>query len=381
VSGTASARAEPSGPAAGPARDGWDVLLFAAWAVFTALCVAVMLVLPDVGAVAFHFVWISMAIVYGVQGWSAWLTAGVLAVVVPVTGLAMASFVAAEGADWMELTEVPLMALVFLAMVWHVRRRQSALAASQAAVVREHRANEVKELFVRHCSHQMRTPITVARGYAELARKQVGPAGQQDLDVVVDELDKLAGLAGRLLMLADVYESRFEWDAVDVGALVRRTAARWRPTTDRRWLVEAGPVVVEADEGRLEAALDSLVENAIKFSADGDTIVLRCRPSGRGVLLEVEDSGIGFDRSGAPDAPRTSGRPGTGLGLAIVRGVVEGHGGTLVVEPRSPGSLVRITLPEAVPQAEQAASAPAPPPSPRPDPSPGADPERSGVSR
>ena len=346
MSGTPSPPAEPSGPAAGPTPDQWDTGLFVAWAVFTALCVLIMLVVPDVGAVAFHFVWISMSIVYGLQGWSPRLTGAVLAVVMPVTALAMASFIAAEGADWMELTEVPLMALVFLAMVWHVRRRQAALAASQAAVIREHRANEVKELFVRNCSHQMRTPITVARGYAEMARKQVnGPGGQEDLDVVVDELDKLAGLAGRLLMLADVYDRQFEWDAVDVGALVQRTAARWRPTTERTWLVETTSIVVEADERRLEAALDSLVENAIKFTVDGDTIALRCRVEGREVVLEVEDTGVGFERSKDPDL-RTSGKPGTGLGLAIVRGVVEGHGGRLVVEHRPVGSLLRIVLPQ-----------------------------------
>lgn len=347
------------GPAAGPAPDRWDTGLFLAWVAFATLCVVVMFVVPDVGAIAFHFVWISMSIVYGVQGWSPRLTGLVLAVVVVVTAVSSAWFIVDQQAEWTELTEVPLMALVFLAMVWHVRRRQAALAASQAAVIREHRANEVKELFVRNCSHQMRTPITVARGYAEMARKQTAPAGQEDLDVVVDELDKLAGLAGRLLMLADVYDRHFEWDAVDVGALVQRTAARWRPAAERDWVVEAAPVTVEADELRLEAALDSLVENAIKFTVDGDRITLRCRPAGAVVVLEVEDAGVGFERSSAPDAPRTSGKPGTGLGLAIVRGVAEGHGGRLEVAPRSAGgALVRIVLPATARRVEPSEPAP-----------------------
>ena len=68
------------------------------------------------------------------------------------------------------------MAMVFITMVWHVRRRAAALAETQELVERERRAQHVKELFVRNCSHEMRTPITVASGYAELLRKEL-PAG------------------------------------------------------------------------------------------------------------------------------------------------------------------------------------------------------------
>ena len=321
-------------------------LVYAAWAAFAAANVVVMVVSPDFGVISFHVVWASMAVVYGLQGWSPRLTYTTLAVVMAATALAMVLYIRTEGVEWMEITEVPLMAGVFLVMVWHVRRRAAALAESLASSERERRSHELRELFVRNCSHEMRTPITVARGYAELVRGQVRTDGErEDLDVVVDELDKLGSLASRLLMLADVYEAKqFEWGAVDLDGLVRRTVQRFRPTAERQWQVESTPVSVEGDESRLETALDSLVENAIKFTAEGDTILLRCRPTERGAELVVEDSGVGFaaSRSGGT---RASGRPGTGLGLAIVRAIAEAHGGSLTFEDRpGGGTVVRVLV-------------------------------------
>ncbi|MFJ9442334.1 sensor histidine kinase [Kitasatospora sp. NPDC101235] len=341
-------------------------LVFAGWVLFAGCSQLLLLVEPALETVVFHLVWISMSIVYGFQSWSARRTSAVLTVVTLVTGTALSRFIAEGHAEWDELAEVPLMAMVFLSMVWHVRRRAAALAQTQNLVERERRAQEVKELFVRNCSHEMRTPVTVARCYAEMVRNELStPESRDDLDVVLDELDKLGGLAGRLLVLADAYEpTTFEWAPVDLGALLRRTVQRWRPASDRDWRLDAPSVLVEGDESRLEAALDALVENAVKFTVDGDTIALRCRATRDGAVVEVEDTGIGFARSQADDGsgrPRSSGRPGTGLGLAIVRAVVEGHGGglTVVSEPPS-GSLLRMALPSH-PSAAEPRPAPAGP--------------------
>ncbi|MEU6534733.1 HAMP domain-containing sensor histidine kinase [Streptomyces sp. NPDC047000] len=331
-------------------------LVFAGWAFLSAGSQPLLFVVPGLETVVFHLVWISMAILYGLQGWSARRTAVVLTLVTLVTGAALGEFVAGGHAAWDELAEVPLMGLVFLAMVWHVRRRAAALAEVQSLAARERRAQEVKELFVRTCSHEMRTPITVARCYAEMVRDELpGPRGKDDLDVVLDELDKLSRLSGRLLVLADAHRpAGFDWGPVDLGALLRRTVQRWRPASERDWLLDAPSVVVEGDESRLEAALDALVENAVKFTAEGDAITLRCATAPDGAVVEVEDTGIGFARSRDGDGDgrdkggpaRSSGRPGTGLGLAIVRAVVEGHGGTLTVVPgRRDGALLRMELP------------------------------------
>lgn len=330
----------------GPA--GSSPLLFWGWSGFSLLCVASMVTTPSTGAVAFHLVWISLAVVYGWQNWSNSRTAIVLALVVALTALGMASFIDAEDAEWSELAEVPLMAVVFLVMVWHVRRRAAALAESRASAAREQRATELKEVFVRQCSHEMRTPITVARGYAELARSQTPESADAgELAVVIDELDKLADLAGRLLMLADVYDNpHIEQDCVDLADVVRRGAIRWSPTADRQWSLESPSVLIEGDESRLESALDCLVENAVKFTNDGERIALRCGTDDGWAYLEVEDTGIGFDQSSAANRPRTAGRAGTGLGLPIVRAVAESHGGRLTRRPGpKTGACLRLEMP------------------------------------
>ncbi|MFE4976625.1 ATP-binding protein [Kitasatospora sp. NPDC056651] len=341
-------------------RHGHGRLLFTGWVLFAGVSQLLLFVEPALETLSFHLVWISMSVVYGLQNWSARRTSAVLIAVTLVTGVTLGRFVAEGHAEWDELAEIPLMALVFLSMVWHVRRRAAALAQTRSLAERERRAQEVKELFVRNCSHEMRTPITVARCYAEMVRGELPTQeSRDDLDVVVDELDKLGRLAGRLLVLADAYEpATFEWAPVDLGSLLRRTAQRWRPASDRDWLLDAPPaVLVEGDESRLEAALDALVENAVKFTVDGDTIALRCRATRDGAVVEVADTGIGFARSRADDdgdRPRSSGRPGTGLGLAIARAVLDGHGGALTVVSEPPGgSLLRMTLPPRPPAHRQ----------------------------
>ncbi|MGW4383232.1 sensor histidine kinase [Kitasatospora sp. NPDC004531] len=318
--------------------------LFAGWVAFAVLSHLVLLVVPDLETVAFHLVWISMSVVYGLQSWSTRRTAVVLAAVTLATGSTMAAYARHGHLGWDELAEVPLMALVFLAMAWHVRRRAAALAALRALAERERRAQQDKELFVRTCSHEMRTPLTVARCYAELVRDALpAPGARDDLDVVLDELDRLGRLSGRLLLLAEASRpAALDRGPVELGALVRRTVQRWRPASDRRWHLDAPAVRVEGDESRLEAALDALVENAVKFTSPGDAITLRCRTTRHGAELDVEDTGVGFARS--PD----TGLAGTGLGLAIVRAVLDGHGGELTISAAPHGgSLLRMRLPAA----------------------------------
>ncbi|WP_404870088.1 sensor histidine kinase [Kitasatospora griseola] len=320
--------------------------LFVGWVLLVAGTQLVLFVAPHLETVAFHLVWISMSIVYGFQAWSTRRTAVVLTAVTLVTGGTMAAYAAHGLLGWDELAEVPLMALVFLAMAWHVRRRAAALAEVRAAAERERRAQQDKELFVRTCSHEMRTPITVARCYAELVQGELpAGAGREDLDVVLDELDRLARLSGRLLVLADAYHPAApELGPVDLDVLVHRTVQRWRPATDRRWHLDAPAVRVEGDESRLEAALDALVENAVKYTAPGDAITLRCRTAGHGAELDVEDTGVGFAHSPA------TGLSGTGLGLAIVRAVLDAHAGDLSISPAPHGgSLLRMRLPTALP--------------------------------
>src|SRR5919202_1395800 len=229
-----------------------------AWAAFAVLNFAAMPLTGEWETVPFHFVWVSLTIVYGFRVWRPSATSGVLGAVVLVSGALLVVMAGGGQVSAAELTEVPLMSAMFVAMVWHARRRQAALEELS-------RVSERERDFVRDASHQLRTPITIARGHAELIRGGgVGDEAAADADVVLDELARLERIAERLLLLATVEHPGFVRRApVDVDAFVSETARRWSASAPRAWSVDAragGAVLADAE--RLSYALDALVENA-----------------------------------------------------------------------------------------------------------------------
>ncbi len=173
------------------------------WGLFAAANVAVMLLVPKYQTVPFHFVWVSLTIVYGLRVWRFRTTVWVLLAVTLTTGAAMTLVVIGRNQKLDEAAEVPLMAAMFLAMMWHAGRRQDAIEEVRRLAESEHRLLEREREFVRDASHELRTPITVARGHAELIRASASDEGvARDAEVVIDELGRLARLSERLLILA-----------------------------------------------------------------------------------------------------------------------------------------------------------------------------------
>ncbi|MCW2601613.1 MAG: two-component sensor histidine kinase [Frankiales bacterium] len=327
-------------------------LLVPAWLVFAGANAVLMFFVPGAETIPFHFVWVSTALVYGLQPWSLrymWLTC---AVVTLVTGIPLALHARSGGIGWQETTEIPLMALLFLVMVWHVRRRMAATAEALRLTEVERRSRETQRRFVRLASHELRTPITVARGFTELLRNgHAELAADDDVAVVLDELDKLAAIAARLLALAQSDEVSAHPEMVDLAVLLERTARRWRAAAPhRRWLVECTELCVRADPARLEAAIDSVVENAVRHTEEGGTVVLRGTARGDEVLLAVEDDGLGIapaDLELVFEAFHSAGpHAGTGLGLAIVKAVAETHGGRVsAANGERGGAVITLMLP------------------------------------
>jgi signal transduction histidine kinase len=329
-----------------------------AWVCFCAANVIVIFLLGEWETIPFHFVWVSLALIYGIRRWSLRSTVVVVTIVSLVTGVALLVAVtqAEHGPGLDELAEVPLMAAMVVAMVWHVRRRQDAIEQVRILAESEHRLLESQRGFVRGASHELRTPITVARGHAELIRRTAAdPQVREDIDVVLDELGHLSRLSERLLLLAALDQPGIlSVGQVPIRPLVLDMARRWSPTSSRRWNVSvATDGYLMADEERVRIALDALVENAVKYTSEGDKIEIRATPDDDLVVFEVSDSGVGidpgsidriFERSAYEGRPRDPG--GTGLGLAIVKAIVDAHGGSVDVEsaPGS-GSTFRIKLP------------------------------------
>ena len=328
-----------------------------AWGTFATANVAVIVVLEDWETIPFHFVWVSLTIVYGFRVWRLRTTMILLLVVIAVTGVALAWTVTRgdEGPD--ELAEVPLMAAMFVAMVWHAHRRQAAIEETRRLAEAEHRLLEGQRAFVRDASHELRTPITVARGHAELIRDS-GVDGQvgKDAEVVLDELGRLSRLSERLLILTAAGDPGFLSRAVvEVEPLVVGLMRRWSPTAPRAWQVRvAAEGTISADRERLETALDALLENAVRATHEGAAIRVGCRAEGEKLVLEVADEGSGirpkdlpriFERFSKLDPDRARSNGGTGLGLSIAKAIAEAHGGSIAVESEEGrGATFRISL-------------------------------------
>jgi signal transduction histidine kinase len=214
--------------------------------------------------------------------------------------------------------------------------------------------------FLQDASHQLRTPITIALGHAELlARGLTGKQEGHDIQVILGELSRLRRIAERLLVIAAAEDPEFlHPEPVSLDSFTMETLRRWRPTANRRWqLGRLDKVTAQADKERLGLAIDALLENAVRHTADGDVIKLSVMATGAGpVRMVVSDAGQGipdeqlqhiFDRFRSGD----SGHPrGTGLGLALVRAVARAHGGEVLVRSRpGQGSEFELRLAQAWP--------------------------------
>jgi signal transduction histidine kinase len=340
-----------------PFRPGW---VDAAWVVFSAANLYAMVLFSHAETVPFHFIWITLTILYGFRVWALRPTLWVLIAVMVTTG-AVLSYDVWKGAQTIdELNEVPLMAAMFWAMVWHARRRLAAEEERARVSVENARLLATQRRFLQDASHQLRTPITIALGHAELLAGELAGSGrreERDIQVVVGELARLRRLGERLLMIAAAEDPDFlRPEPVALDRFTMELLRKWMPTAPRRWqLGRLDPVIVDADRERIGLAMDALLENAIRHTAEGGMIELSVRsaPDGGTASIVIEDSGAGippaerdhiFDRfrSGSEDRGSRS----TGLGLALVRAVARAHGGEARVRSTlGEGSEFELVLP------------------------------------
>jgi two-component system, OmpR family, sensor kinase len=219
--------------------------------------------------------------------------------------------------------------------------------------------------FVADASHELRTPVTTIRGYAELHRR--GALDDPDelaqaMRRTESEAERMARLVDDMLLLARLDQGRpVERRPVDLGVLAIDAASDARAVAPERAVraqTEAG-VVVDGDEHRLRQVLANLVRNALVHTPPWATIRVSVRrePGGGSAVAEVADDGPGmtldqaahaFDRFYRADPGRARDRGGSGLGLAIVQAIALAHGGraTLATAPGA-GTTVRVELPAA----------------------------------
>jgi signal transduction histidine kinase len=330
-----------------------------AWAAFVALNLIAMRLSPAWGSVPFLVIWVSLTAVYGFRLWHTGSTVLTVGVVTLATGGIIGWQVVRGEQDADYLAEVPLLAAMFVIMVWHARRRQAAM--EEIKRVSEHNLALLgqQRQFLQDVSHELGTPITIALGHAELITHAATDQGiAQDARVAVDELLRMRRLANRLVLLASTDSPDFLRPApVDTAELMMETLHRWSQTP-RRWSLGAlTDTPVQADRDRLTLAVDALIENAVEHTDPGGRIELSARRHGEEVVLAVTDSGSGipaadighiFDRFTRVGKGRSRDTGGFGLGLAVVKAIAEAHGGSVGVRSTvGQGSVFELFLPAA----------------------------------
>ena len=361
------------------ARRGRAYRLDIIWVAFVGINLAAMRLLPAWQTVPFLAIWVSLTAIYGLRLWRLQPTILTVAAVTLATGGIVVVQVLKGQQDADYLAEVPLIALMFLVMVWHGQRRVAAMQERLAAMeVVQHVSQENLRLlkeqqrFLQDASHELGTPITVALGHAELMERAASETVlADDARVVAGELRRLGRMASRILLLASAGSPDFlHPEPVTVESVLGGALERWG-YLPRQWRL--GPVTdvtVVADPDRLALALDALLENAIAHTASGGEIEVSARREDGHVVLMVADSGTGispadldliFRRFARANPQRSSEAGGFGLGLAIVQAIATAHHGSVQVQSTpGRGSSFELILPLAPAAAPAAGPAPEP---------------------
>jgi signal transduction histidine kinase len=335
-------------------RDSWVDIV---WVVFVCLNLIAMRLVAEWQTIPFLAIWVSLTAIYGFRLWRMGSTILTVAAVTLATGGLIGVQVLKGQEDAEYLAEVPLLALMFVVMVWHARRRL--VAMEQMIRVSDHNARllEQQRRFLQDASHELRTPITVALGHTELIeRAATDPGIAEDAHIAVDELLRLRGLADRLLLLASADHPGFlRMTSIQIDDLVLDCLGRWSHIP-RQWSVGVlDDATVEGDGERLRSALDALIENAVDHTMVGGRIELSVRREANVVAVAVSDSGPGisgedlehiFDRFARIDPDRTRKTAGVGLGLPIAKVIAEAHRGSIRVRSSlGRGSVFEVLLP------------------------------------
>jgi signal transduction histidine kinase len=326
-----------------------------AWFAFAAANLVAMGLFPSWETIPFHFIWISLTLVYGFRVWEPEPTGIVLGVVILATGSLILSDAFSGDQLWGELFEVPLMSAMFLAMVWHARRRQDAVRRLERESSERAALLEQQRRFLHDVSHELRTPVTIARGHLEVLQRLNGRP-TQEVDVALDELGRIEHILERLLLLAKSKQPDFVVAAdVDVEHFLEDVFLRWSEVVPRSWTL-SGLVsgTLRADPEALRIALDALIENAVKATAQPDSITIGCRAERGWLAIEIADEGGGippdelgriFERFARADPARSRDAGGAGLGLAIVEAIARAHGGSCTAANSVRGAVFTLRFP------------------------------------
>ncbi|MCX4819798.1 ATP-binding protein [Streptomyces sp. NBC_01142] len=220
---------------------------------------------------------------------------------------------------------------------------------------------EQQRAFVADASHQLRNPLAALLLRIELLALEL-PAGNEEIASVRTEGKRLAQVLDDLLDLALAEHASWDLQLTDIGALAAERVAAWRPLADEkgvRLTEHRAAVTAWADPVALSSALDAVIDNALKFTPQGEEVTVSVASNGDTSRIVITDGGPGLtdeELSRIGDRFWRSGRhqniKGSGLGLSISRALLLAGGGSIAYGHREPHGLkVTVTVPRTAPTA------------------------------
>lgn len=234
-------------------------------------------------------------------------------------------------------------------------------------------SESLKDQFLSILSHELRTPINSISGFGSILEDGIaGPLNEKQheyLRKILAGADNLLSLVNDILDISRIQAGQFAITPAPMSfqEVARETLENLKSLADRKHQSLCNEIphdlpVAMADSLRITQVLSNLVNNAIKFTAEGGKIVVRASIKGDYLCCEVEDNGIGISREDIPklfkrftqlDMTLTRKAGGTGLGLSISKAIIEAHGGNIGVESEpGQGSVFWFTLPLSTPSTE-----------------------------
>ncbi|MES2293897.1 MAG: HAMP domain-containing sensor histidine kinase [Pseudomonadota bacterium] len=251
---------------------------------------------------------------------------------------------------------------LFLQLRW----RENTLSDLAKARIAAEGSNMAKANFLANMSHELRTPLNAILGFSEIIKSAAfGPIGSNYREYAGDIHSSgthLLSLINEVLDLSKLEAGQFELveQHVNLADLVESSTRFVEPQAQKGRVglshsIEPAVSLIRADERRMRQILINILANAVKFTPPGGQVGLVVRRTGKGLLIQISDTGIGIpadkiEMAMEPFSQVEAGAnrhyQGTGLGLPLAKRLVELHGGTLSLESEvSQGTVVSILLP------------------------------------
>jgi len=233
-----------------------------------------------------------------------------------------------------------------------------------AALARLEELDRLKSEFIQNVSHELRSPLALILGYADLLDSgelgELKPEQEVPISVIARRARMLSNLVRDITVILEAEVNPPEPEPIYLDKLASAVAEDFQLAIEQsdltlRTEIEPGQPPTKVSPTYMRRVLDNLLSNAVKFTPEGGTITLRVQNEDDHVLLEVQDTGIGipeekldriFDRFYQVDGSARRRYGGVGLGLALVKEITQAYGGSVTVESQiGHGSTFRLSFP------------------------------------